>query len=569
MAAGTVFLAMLITGIMLPMMFYLNDDITLRNIMSGVYTGVPEGHAVNMEYPLTGLISLMYRIFRRVPWFSVFMLGFIWLSAAMVLGELMVLTEVMGQNRITLPVTIGILCASLFLPNIVYMHYTVTAAILGSCGLFLTVIGSEKKAIILLVLCYCVRTEVFFLMLPFLLVVILWLLWEKRSVKPLLSIAILALSVLVCVAWNSLMYRSEDWQQFQRFHDSRVEFYDYCYLLPYNENADRYESAGIGEEEYIILEQYALVLEDKADAGLMQAASKVYKDKLNEERSIKEYLLLCLKEYYYHIRYTDKPYNYILVSAYLLTVIFLIMGRKWMQMLLLFCMAVGRSMIWLFLIWRGRFPERVYVSLYCLEILVLAGMLCVLLTDKKKHNVNPEIGNDLKNNEKKWKPAVIKGTYGLAALLLIGAGYVQMKEALDKAAAQEKAQKQWDALTEYCSERKDGFYFLDVYSTVSYAGRVWETPSGKANYLLAGGWMSRTPLLRERLTAMGVNDGGELLVRGEVEGIGIFYVAEPKRDMRWFSEYLTSRFGEVIVEKIDSVMLDGEEIFCVYGVIYP
>lgn len=81
--------------------------------------------------------------------------------------------------------------------------------------------------------------------------------------------------------------------------------------------------------------------------------------------------------------------------------------------------------------------------------------------------------------------------------------------------------------------------------------------------------MSRTPLLRERLTAMGVNDGGELLVRREVESIGIFYVAEPKRDIRWLSEYLTSRFGEVIVEKIDSVMLDDEEIFCVYGVIYP
>lgn len=566
-AAIIVFLVMLITGILLPMVFYLNDDVTLRNVMSGAYTGVPEGHAVNMEYPLTGLISLLYRAFRSVPWFSMFMLGFIWLSATMVLGELAGRTE--GRKGIVLTISMGILCASFFLPNMVSMHYTVIAAILGSCGLFLTAIGSGKKAVILLVLCYCVRTEVFFLMLPFLLVVVLWLMWEKRSVKPLLDVAILAVSVLCCIGWNSFMYRSAEWRQFQKFHDSRVQLYDYCDVLPYRENADRYESAGIDEKEHIILDQYTLVLEDKADTELLQAASKVYTDKLNEERNITEYLHLCLIEYYYHARYTDKPYNYILIGAYLLTAALMIWGRRWIQMLLLCCMAAGRSIVWLFLIWRGRFPERVYVSLYFLEIMVLAGMLCAMLTEKSRRNGSVETENNLEDNEKKWKSAVMVGTCGLAAVLLICAGYVQMNETLDKAVVQEENQKEWDALTEYCAGREDCFYLLDVMSTVSYAGRVWETASGKANYLLSGGWMSRTPLLRERLAAMGAKDGGELLVRGEAEGIRIFYVAKSDRDMSWLSEYLSGRFGEVIVEKTDSIMLGERELFCVYGVTYP
>lgn len=565
--AVTVFLVMLITGILLPMMFYLNDDTTLRNVMSGAYTGVPEGHAVNMEYPLTGLISLLYRLFGKIPWFSVFMSGFIWLSATMVLVELAGRTE--GRKGTVLTISMGILCASFFLPNMVSMHYTVIAAILGSCGLFLTIIGSGKKAVVLLVFCYCVRTEVFFLMLPFLLVVVLWLLWENRSWKPFLNVAILAVSILCCVGWNNFMYRSEEWRQFQKFHDNRVELYDYCGLSPYTENADRYESVGIGEEEYIILEQYALVLEDKADAEMLKNASEVYIEKRNEDRNIKEYLQFCLVEYYYHTLYTDKPYNYILICAYLVTVVLLIRGRRWIQMLLLCCMAGGRSIIWLFLIWRGRFPERVYVSLYFLEIMVLAGMACVMLTERSRHIGSVETENKLEDNGKKWKSNAVVGLCGLAAVLLISAGYVQMSVALDQAIVQEELQKEWDVLTEYCTGREDCFYLLDVRSMVSYASRVWEPVSGKANYLLAGGWMSRTPLLKARLASMGAMDGGELLVKGEAEGTKIFYIAKPNRDMNWLSKYLSSRFGEVIVEKTDSIMQGDRELFCVYGVTYP
>ena len=566
-AAATVFLVMLITGILLPMTFYLNDDVTLRNVMSGAYTGVPEGHAVNMEYPLTGLISLLYRIFRKVPWFSLFMSGCIWLSATLLLGELAGRTKSMGWKGIVLTISMGILCASFFLPNMVSMHYTLIAAILGSCGLFLTVIGSGKKAVVLLVLCYCVRTEVFFLMLPFLLVAVLWLLWEERSVKPFLSVVILALSILCCIGWNSFMYRSEEWQQFQKFHDSRVQLYDYCYLLPYMDNVDRYESVGIGEEEYTILEQYTLVLEDKADAQLLEAASKVYTDKVNEERNIKEYLMYCLAEYYYHTRYTDKPYNYILICAYLLTAVLLIGGRRWVQMLLLCCMAAGRSIVWIYLIWRGRFPERVYVSLYFLEIMVLAGMMCAMLTEKSRRNDSAETENNLENNHKKWKSSALVGMCGLAAVFLIIAGYVQMTQALEKAVIQEEAQKEWDVLTEYCTGREDCFYLLDVRSMVPYSGRVWEPASGKANYLLAGGWMSRTPLLRERLAVMGAKDGGELLVMGEAEGTKIFYIAKSDRDISWLPEYLSSRYGRIMVEKTDSIMLNGEELFSVYSVV--
>ena len=567
--AAAVFLVLCATGILFPMMFYLNDDVTIRSILSGAYTGTPDGHVVYMKYPLTGLISLLYRMFGKVPWFSLFFMGFFWLAVTMVLGQLVHIESQIGKRGICLTVCVALLCVVLFVPQTVYLHYTVVAATLGGCGLFLAVMGGGKKAVLLFVLCYCVRSQVFFLMLPFLAVIFLWLLWEKRSRQQLVMPALLAVSILVCMAWNGLMYRSENWRQFEAYNDSRTLLYDYHDILPYEKYTKQYENAGIGEWEYHIMEQYALVLENGVNAGKLQAAADIYVAKRETERSMLEYFRFCLTEYYYHTLYTDKPYNYILICAYLLTAALLIRERRWMQMLLLCCMAVGRSIVWIFLIWRGRFPERVYVSLYFLEIMVLAGMICAMLTGRSGHNDGVETGDNLEENGKKRRFAVMAGISGLSAVLLIGAGFVQMRSALDQAAGQKELQKEWDMLTDYCAGREDCFYLLDVRSMVPYAGGVWDPASGKVNYLLAGGWMSRTPLLTDRLAAMGATDGGELLVMGEAKGTKIFYIAKSDRDINWLSEYLSSRFGEVIVEKTDSIMQGERELFCVYGVTYP
>ena len=96
---------------------------------------------------------------------------------------------------------------------------------------------------------------------------------------------------------------------------------------------------------------------------------------------------------------------------------------------------------------------------------------------------------------------------------------------------------------------------------VSYAGEVWESVSGEANYLLDGGWMSATPLLKERIQKLGAEDGAELLLKGAGE---IFYITAVNREAGWLDEYLERRFGGTSLEQVDSILLSGEEIFRVY-----
>lgn len=568
--AASVFLVLCITGILFPMMFYLNDDVAIRSILTGAYTGIPDGHAVYMKYPLTGMISLLYRLTKYVPWYPLFMSGLFWLAIVMTLGRSADVSQRLGVAGVCLTICAAFLCAALFLPHFVYMHYTVTAAMLGGCGLFLTALDGRKKAVLLLVLCYCVRSQVFFLLLPFLAVIVLWQLWEKKWREQLTMLALLAGSILICMMWNGLMYRSEQWQQYEAYNESRTQLYDYNDLLPYEEYRRQYEDVGIGEWEYTIMEQYALAMDSVVDAELMQAASDVYLAKREAERSTRDHLRFCLTEYYYHAVYTDRPYNHILICIYLLTAVLLLQKRRWMQLFLTCCMAAGRSMIWIFLIWRGRFPERIYISLYLIEIMVLAGMIYAVLTEPKTAERVTQGGESFPEKEKKEHgPAIAICACMLLSLVLFAVCAVQMRAAAGNAYAQQENQKKWNVLTAYCEEHDGSFYLLDVRSMVPYAGEVWENDTDMADYLLVGGWMSETPLLRNRIDSLGAADGGELLVRGMSGDVKVLYIASPEREVDWLSGYLTQRFGTIQMEQVDSILLGGEEVFCVYSAMRP
>lgn len=57
----------------------LNDDVLIKDLMAGVYTGEPEGHNIQVLYPLSLAVSLGYRIFPRMPVYGFFVSVPVWL----------------------------------------------------------------------------------------------------------------------------------------------------------------------------------------------------------------------------------------------------------------------------------------------------------------------------------------------------------------------------------------------------------------------------------------------------------------------------------------------------------
>lgn len=61
---------------------------------------------------------------------------------------------------------------------------------------------------------------------------------------------------------NSACYGDEGWKEYKQVDAYRTRLYDFLELPPYEENREFYESAGITESRYKLLENYNFSLDD-------------------------------------------------------------------------------------------------------------------------------------------------------------------------------------------------------------------------------------------------------------------------------------------------------------------
>lgn len=542
--AGAIVVCVLITAMILcPPYYSMNDDVMMRSILSGGYTGTPDGHAVYMKYPLTGALSLLYRVTNIVPWFDLFMVSCFAVAVTAVIVRVRRVLEPLKERRVLtwgMMAGICILLFALFLPQLFALHYTLVAAMVGSCGLFLLLTGGGAISVVLLILCYCIRSQIFFLLLPFMLVVVLWNVLDKQYRPMCRYLIALVIGITVCMGWNGFMYRSSEWKAYAEYNDSRTILYDYDKLLPYEENAEAFERIGISEQQHKLMDEYMLVLAQDVTPEIMSAAAELTASKRAAQQNFTERLIYCIKEYYYHLRYNDTPYKIVFLCGCLAVLVLLVKKRQWLKAGLLGCMLGGRSLIWIYLIWRSRFPERIYVSLYFMDIMIFAGMFinllrrgCVERKTDKQHT--------------KW---LCIGCGVLISIVLLVTGISQCVVMCGRAKTYARNHEEWTALTEYCREHPETNYLVDVYSTVDYSGKVWESIDDRENYLLAGGWMTKSPLLMERVKALKTENCG--------------YIIAADRNADWLFTYCEQRLNGVQIEKTDSISLGGKALFYVY-----
>ena len=60
-------------GVFFDFYYDLNDDTMMKDIMSGRYSGTPDGHNMQTLYPLGFFLSLLYRLCGGIPWYGLFL----------------------------------------------------------------------------------------------------------------------------------------------------------------------------------------------------------------------------------------------------------------------------------------------------------------------------------------------------------------------------------------------------------------------------------------------------------------------------------------------------------------
>jgi len=494
------------------MYFTINDDAIIESVLSGGFSGTPDGHTVYLRYPLSWLLKTLYSILPRIPWYGLYLL----LCFVFAFGVMSFLAYRRLGKRYGMLALFVAGAVWMFVPTAVIVHYTIAAAALGAAAILLTAYGGPYWLTTLIMgLCFCTRQDVFFLAVPFWGVVLVWRLITDRDKKLLYLVLAVAGCVGACAGINSLQYRSDAWQEYMDYNETRTAIVDYSGYVSYDKVPEAYEALGIHKDDCVILEKYAYVLKGDLDADFFRRVLQV-----NEETQPKSDLITgvigTVKEYRNWIFDFKEPYTWVAIGIYVVLLVLFFRRKAWLKLLLCLALGVGRNLIWIYLFWKGRFPDHVMISLILLEMATLSAMLLEELREKQY--------------EKRWLQVV----FAVAAVGILFGAFCSLKTTVNKQRQQDEKRQSFDVVKEYFDEHKEDLFLLDVWSMWDYDRGVFETTDGTLNYFLAGGWYSGSPVMKKRFTDLGVLDGAEAMRNLS----NVYYVVTAGTDDSWLESYL-------------------------------
>lgn len=559
---------MIIVGGMFDYYYEFNDDVLMKDILSGVYTGNPSGHNIQMLWPIGALLSLLYRAIPAVPWYGLFLCGCHYGCVGLLTYRAMRVTPGKRGRIIVLAVSF-LYFLSLVLPHIVMAQYTITVAILAATAAFIfyTIpdgLSNQKyfhqalPAILIVWLAFMLRSEMLLLMLPFI-AITGFVRWNRENslhgnvlAKYAIVVGIMFAGMFLLFVADKMAYRGEDWKQFLDEFNARTTLYDYQYVPDYEENQEFYASIGLKESDVNLLKNYDYGINDKIDATKMHQVAD-YANELRGE-SLSTRFKTAIREYLYRLtHYVDGGYQVLTLFLYIM-LIWAILARKEgttkykiiIIILRILGLFVCRSVSWLYIILGHRAPVRIVHSLYIIETIILLAMLMTEF--------------NLKLREGRYLQMI-------ASVMLVAGGIIiapiSMAKVSNHVASQDKINVYSQAIDEYCKSHPDNFYFEDVYSTI----RDGETFNEKMfvdvdkrikNYDLIGGWACNCPLYKEKINKFGISNVADSLVLSE----NVYFISDKDYSTSWVTDYYESVGMNVEVSCIDTI----SSTFNVYSV---
>lgn len=579
-------LVLVVVALLGDFYFDLNDDVLMKDILSGAYTGVPEGHNIQMLYPVSAFIALFYRVYRGLDWYGIFLCLCQFGCLFILLRRVLKVCEDKAV-RILSACTVFLFFTGAILPHLLFVQYTFTCGLLSATAAFLIVTHDDKKgdfvlATFLIIIAYLMRSEMLLLTLPIVGVGILIryslkrvlisdrysegvqisTYGEKKSLfkKYVILCIAIVLGLAASSAVHTIAYSKADWREFNALFDARTELYDFQYIPDYEENKAFYDEIQLSKPEQQLLINYNYGIDDEINTSILRSVAEYADKQKTDEIPLVKRLIQSVPLYLYRLRYvayqksyeypmTDAPLNIIAGIFYLGTIVLYLLSKdKKKTVLALFLVILlfaCRSTLWLYIIVRGRDPIRITHPLYIMEIVVLLGMML---------------------SEKKEKRPVIIAALTAAAIAMAAFIPNQVSIIRDEMEQRDRMRAHYDALYQYFDEHPDDFYFVDVYTGVSATDGDEKTFSEKmfdgvdnsfANHDLMGGWASKSPLYYKKISSEGFSSMQDAILQDNV-----YVVSKTVNDINWLSDYYLDKGITVTIKKITTV----SDVFDIYSV---
>ncbi|MCM1537910.1 MAG: hypothetical protein NC254_05895 [bacterium] len=580
----------------------LNDDVLIKDILAGTYTGTPEGRNIQMLYPAGFLISVLYRFSPTLPWYGIFLCACHALCFFLIGKRMMSFAGGIIKKSILLLFQI-LLCVGLLLWEFVYVQYSVTCALLVATGIFLFYTTDDELSagrfirkniisMILVILGFYVRTEMMLLLCPLIGAagIAKWSRGAKHTrtamfgiqnlFKYLTTPVVVAAGMGIGLLLNAAAYSGADWEEFNRFFDYRTELYDFQEKAPdYAQNRAYYRQLGLDEAQVELLANYNFALDESLDADVLLSLVDYNRTELGKPY-FKHGLYEGIREYLYRLIHAgDGVWTYLVIAMYILIFLTAMMQWDYSVPWKLALLAFMRTVSWMYLIMRGRAPERITVSLYLCEVLILSAMLVCQMdayyaeyrrklsqrrTDDHAGSAEGSGSGALRKKARApylpmyrryWRATVL---LILTALVLVPA-LQNIREVGEEQRRRERVNAEWEQMRSYFAAHEENFYLLDVYSTVAYSERMFPADNSYRNYELCGGWAAKSPIYAEKLSRYGIgNIESDLLHMNN-----LYFVTRADRGTDWIAAYYRSKGYDVRAAREDVVEVDGQRRFYV------
>lgn len=504
--------------------FYdLNDDALIADILSGSYTGTPDAHCIQMLYPVSWVLKILYNLNPKFPWMGVFEIVLAWLCLVLIFARTQtLLMQHIKRKSMKVISTIGLyaaglaVCLGCFFWEMVMLQYTVICGMLAATAAYLVLtcedfeISDNIIPICFVILAFNIRTEMLLLLSPFLAVVGLckWIpegINLKTTKKYLSFLGIIIAGMAISYGINAYAYSSDEWQEFNKLFDARTEVYDFTGIPDYETHKSFYDSKIVYKDDYDRLVDYNYVLSNRVDSKLLEDIAEYATENSVYERSLPYAMFETIKNMANwktpmgRSRYTDDacafyedgqkinvPFNTIIIVLYGLLIVCAIFTKNIRFAYSLPICVVMRLICWGYIVYRGRVNARIAHPLYLIEMIVLAGMLLMAWCESDYNSTR----------ERKVTAAIL--ALGLSVGSLVAVTFIPSSVNEDVIAKTNKRNENNVMQTEmytYTVQHPRNYFLIDVYSSVGFTEELFEdTKLGKANTQLAGGWAAKSPL---------------------------------------------------------------------------
>ena len=464
--------------------FESNDDLFLSGILSGSITGNVDYHTFFISNWITIPISLLYRLNASVPWWGLFLLSMIVLS-----NSCIIYYSLRNKPERVVIVPLADLALSFaYIYMIGEIQYTSVAILLAVAGYCCLIMEREKKSaviwfFVLEFLSYCVRSKGMMLIQPFGFLTLFGICSaEKERIKLYFWKVLITCLLIIALGFLGKAItgeNSKEAKEFIDFNKMREEIYDYGQSPSYSDVKEILDKYGVSEEQWKSFTDYSLQdwnMNSELSNELLKAVRKTRK---------KPSFNVIIREIYSNTVARKEAFPVLVMFFFSVIFMFLLMKLRYLRVLTGF--VIAHLLTWGFLCYRGRVIDRVAIPLLFAECLFLLFTL-LSMTD---------VGQVF---EKKKVLKIIFVYAGLAGLIFVSfkVGLKPYRGIITDNETQKILTESFHQLEDYCNERQDEAFIIDINSVASVHGNALEQGlKPQVNYKWSGGWFSAMPAYKQ------------------------------------------------------------------------